>query len=279
METKGTQGIQDAQDIQDTQEDRDTGAEDSGQDRAAHGATNDVGWDDSPPRRPDAASTEDDGAGRWDDAATDPVRGEDEGADFERAADDEPDAERSADDRTDQERGDLERADLERADLDRADAEGMYVEPTDIRRPNADTTVIDADLVAGEAAGVSPIEAGIPEPGLTPGARADGAATPGPESPSDTADDDEPLIDPAREERFLERWSQARIGFVDDPQAAVTEAGALLDEIVAAQRAALETRRSRMEDQCQGSDADTEDLRMAMRGYGRLVSMLLSTTA
>lgn len=128
---------------------------------------------------------------------------------------------------------------------------------------------------------VAPAEAGIPEPDRSIGSAdtADTADAANSADSADSLDDEDPLIDPTREEQFLERWSQARIAFVDDPQAAVGEAEALLDEIVAAQRAALEARRSRMEEQCQDADADTEDLRMAMRGYGQLVTMLLPHAA
>lgn len=94
--------------------------------------------------------------------------------------------------------------------------------------------------------------------------------------PASPAADGDPLIAPDQEHQFLERWSRAQIGFVDDPHRAVSEAESLLEEIVTAQREALEARRSEMAGQCHGSGADTEDLRLAMRGYGQLVSSLLS---
>lgn len=94
--------------------------------------------------------------------------------------------------------------------------------------------------------------------------------------PATPAGDGDPLIAPDQEHRFLERWSQAQISFVDDPHRAVSEAETLLEEIVTAQRTAVEARRASMNEQCHDTAADTEDLRLAMRGYGQLVSSLLS---
>jgi hypothetical protein len=97
--------------------------------------------------------------------------------------------------------------------------------------------------------------------------------------PGTPATDGEPLIAASQEHDFLERWSRAQIGFVEDPHQALTDAEALFEEIMAAQREALEARRTDLTGQCHDNGADTEDLRLAMRGYGQLVSMLLAHAA
>jgi hypothetical protein len=96
----------------------------------------------------------------------------------------------------------------------------------------------------------------------------------GPEEPSLALFDGETTV------RFRDRWQQLQLHFVDDPHVAAALAGALVDEVVAALRDAVDRRRSTLADwqSDDGVDAhsgDTERLRVAIRRYRDFLDRLL----
>ena len=89
------------------------------------------------------------------------------------------------------------------------------------------------------------------------------------------ASGDEPLLSPEAEEEFLQRWSDVQIGFVHDPRQCAQDASALVDEIAATYQKAFDERRSRLSAAWHADEADTEDLRNAVRGYRTFIRALL----
>jgi hypothetical protein len=80
--------------------------------------------------------------------------------------------------------------------------------------------------------------------------------------------------------RLSVRWDAIQASFVDDPQAAVSQADELVGEVVervitqfAQQRAALERQWDR------GDQATTEELRIALQRYREFFQRLLSARA
>jgi hypothetical protein len=88
------------------------------------------------------------------------------------------------------------------------------------------------------------------------------------------------LFDGETTERFRDRWQELQLRFVDDPHAAASLAGALVDEVVAALRDAVDRQRSALEDWQSGDGVDahsedTERLRVAVRRYRDFLDRLL----
>lgn len=74
------------------------------------------------------------------------------------------------------------------------------------------------------------------------------------------------------------RWEQVQTKFVDDPQEAVAEADALVDEVIKRTTEELSSHRKQLEDQwARGEDATTEDLRQALQRYRSFFHRMLST--
>jgi hypothetical protein len=88
------------------------------------------------------------------------------------------------------------------------------------------------------------------------------------------------LFDGETAGRFRDRWQELQLRFVDDPHAAASLAGALVDEVVAALRDAVDRQRSALEDWQSGDGVDahsedTERLRVAVRRYRDFLDRLL----
>ena len=88
------------------------------------------------------------------------------------------------------------------------------------------------------------------------------------------------LFDGETTGRFRDRWHELQLHFVDDPHAAAGLAGALVDEVVAALRDAVDRQRSALEDSKSGDgvdahSGDTERLRVAVRRYRDFLDRLL----
>jgi hypothetical protein len=86
------------------------------------------------------------------------------------------------------------------------------------------------------------------------------------------------LFDAATAERIRIRWQRLQLHFVDDPRAAVGQASELVDEVISALRDAVDRQRSGLEDwrdSVNTHSADTEQLRIAVRGYRGLLDRLL----
>ncbi|HZN82857.1 MAG TPA: hypothetical protein VFC01_24740 [Mycobacterium sp.] len=94
---------------------------------------------------------------------------------------------------------------------------------------------------------------------------------------------DEPglaLLDGDTTGRFRDRWQELQLRFVDDPHTAADQAGALVDEVVAALRDAVDGQRSALEEWQSGDGidthfGDTERLRVAVRRYRDFLDRLL----
>jgi hypothetical protein len=104
----------------------------------------------------------------------------------------------------------------------------------------------------------------VEEDGLPAGPSEESLAEPSEETPAG----------PSEESVVFERWSKLQILFVKDPGSAVTEADALIDEIVQARRKAFDAQRTSLTDRWQKADADTEDLRLVLQDYRKILGTL-----
>ena len=87
----------------------------------------------------------------------------------------------------------------------------------------------------------------------------------------------EKLFDPGESGRFRERWRDVQSAFVDDPGEAVRKADRLASEAVdALGRAIAEHRRTLSEALDKPERADTEQLRLALRGYRDLLDRIFA---
>jgi hypothetical protein len=85
-----------------------------------------------------------------------------------------------------------------------------------------------------------------------------------------------PLLAEEQSEQLTERWEEIQASFVDRPQEAVTEADALVSDLVERVTRTLAKERDRLEQQwSRGDDVDTEDLRIALRKYRSFFDRLL----
>jgi hypothetical protein len=89
----------------------------------------------------------------------------------------------------------------------------------------------------------------------------------------------EPSTAPSDETALLEQWSKIQVFFVKDPHAAVAEADALIAEVVEARRQAFDAHRAALTGRWQAEDADTEDLRLTLHDYRKLISVLFPRQA
>ena len=73
------------------------------------------------------------------------------------------------------------------------------------------------------------------------------------------------------------RWEAIQTGFVDEPKAAVTEADALVAQVIARLAEVFSQEKAGLEQQWgRGGDVSTEDLRVALRRYRAFFSRLLA---
>ncbi|WP_200214792.1 hypothetical protein [Micromonospora coerulea] len=99
-----------------------------------------------------------------------------------------------------------------------------------------------------------------------------GAARPTPGAvPADAAT----LFEPATAQGFRDRWRDVQLRFVDDPRAAVGEAQSLVEEAIEALSAALGAQKSKLGGWQDAGSADTEQLRIAVRGYRDFLDRVL----
>lgn len=76
---------------------------------------------------------------------------------------------------------------------------------------------------------------------------------------------------------FQDRWSDIQNAFVEDPHRSVTEADALLTEVLTAYQNAVEQRREQIS-ATTGDSADTEKMRLALLDYRSLITTMLPRT-
>lgn len=142
-----------------------------------------------------------------------------------------------------------------------------------------DTAVDDTLTDDAAAAGYGSAEPAMVDPdGSTAAAGAAGAAAlagadrPGAGGvPTDAAT----LFAPEAAQGFRDRWRDVQLRFVDDPRAAVGEAQALVDEAMEALATALREQKSRLGGWQESGEADTEQLRVAVRGYRDFLDRVL----
>lgn len=93
------------------------------------------------------------------------------------------------------------------------------------------------------------------------------------------AEDEAPqLLTPEDEEGFRTRWQEVQNKFVDDPRDAVHTADALVADVMQRLAATFADHKQELEGQWnRGEQADTEDLRLALRHYRAFFNRLLVT--
>ncbi|MFG2168495.1 hypothetical protein [Micromonospora chersina] len=127
---------------------------------------------------------------------------------------------------------------------------------------SAEPAMVDPDTstaAAGAgAAGAAAAVAGAARP--TPGAVPTDAAT---------------LFTPEIAQDFRDRWRDVQLRFVDDPRAAVGEAQSLVEEAIEALSAALREQKTKLGGWQESGSADTEQLRVAVRGYRDFLDRVL----
>jgi hypothetical protein len=85
------------------------------------------------------------------------------------------------------------------------------------------------------------------------------------------------LFDEGEATRFQERWREVQAQFVDDPKQAVQDADVLVAELMQTLASAFSERKRLLEQQWrEGSDTETEDLRLTLRGYRSFLDQLLT---
>jgi hypothetical protein len=75
---------------------------------------------------------------------------------------------------------------------------------------------------------------------------------------------------------YRARWEAIQQGFVDDPRRAVTEADALVDDVLKKLSTTFEEQHDQLEGQWNDGEPDTEDLRSALRKYRDFFDRLLA---
>ncbi|MFF4234616.1 hypothetical protein ACFYYL_01990 [Actinomadura geliboluensis] len=144
---------------------------------------------------------------------------------------------------------------------------------TRVAGPAPEPPVADAPEPVPDTA-PDPMPAVKPEPAADTGPTADTGplAAPGPVAAPDG------LFDPAETERFRERWREVQSAFVDDPGAAVRRADELAAEAAEALLRAIAAHRRALSDGLDGGgQADTERLRLALRGYRDLLDRVCAS--
>jgi hypothetical protein len=119
-----------------------------------------------------------------------------------------------------------------------------------------------------------------PRPDDADESRLDGdAATDEPRHDEDTVatDEDTALLPDDQGTEFQGRWESVQVTFVDDPREAVSNADALVAELMQRLADGFAQERERLEGQWgRGEDVSTEDLRVVLQRYRSFFRRLLS---
>lgn len=84
------------------------------------------------------------------------------------------------------------------------------------------------------------------------------------------------LIAHERAEGYRARWAAAQGDFIDEPRTAVTDADALVGEVLDQLGETFRNQRAALERQWADNESSTEDLRVALRRYRTFFDRLLS---
>ncbi|MFI7429733.1 hypothetical protein ACIBPB_22300 [Micromonospora sp. NPDC049836] len=143
-------------------------------------------------------------------------------------------------------------------------------------RWDAEHAAVTDDAAAAGAAGYGSAEPAMVDPdGGTAGAGAGAALAADRPTPGSVPTDAATLFAPEAAQGFRDRWRDVQLRFVDDPRAAVGEAQALVDEAMEALATALREQKSRLGGWQESGSADTEQLRVAVRGYRDFLDRVL----
>jgi hypothetical protein len=89
------------------------------------------------------------------------------------------------------------------------------------------------------------------------------------------AEEGQSLLQPGFADTFQQRWREIQANFVDDPHETVREADQFADEVVNNLTTALTDRKHSLDERWQAEKENTEELRLAMRGYRELLDRLI----
>jgi hypothetical protein len=180
---------------------------------------------------------------------------------------------KNADEHVEADEGDAaatDRAEHESLTTESAEPEPRVAEPTEPETPFAEPTEHEP-----EPERESERESGL-EPEPEPEREPELELEPEPESePESGLAASEPLLAPTSAEAFLDRWSDIQTTFIEDPHRSVTEADALLTEVLTAYRDAVEQRREQISSAWSGNAADTEKMRLALLDYRNVITTML----
>ncbi|MFF0656971.1 hypothetical protein [Micromonospora tulbaghiae] len=187
-------------------------------------------------------------------------------------------------------------------DRDRWDAEQSAATGRDgdgdaaVRNDRTVDGVVRDDAAADGAVGYGSAEPGLVDPDAEPvpttddadrvdpetataaaGAADAGTGLAGAERPTPGAvpADAATLFAPEAAQGFRDRWRDVQLRFVDDPRAAVGEAESLVEEAIEALSTALREQRTRLGAWQESGSTDTEQLRVAVRGYRDFLDRVL----
>lgn len=101
--------------------------------------------------------------------------------------------------------------------------------------------------------------------------------TPMQDSPvmSRPSEEGQSLLEAGFTDTFQQRWREIQTNFVDDPHETVRAADQLADEVVNTLTTALTDRKHSLDERWQAEKENTEELRLAMRGYRELLDRLI----
>ncbi|GGS04996.1 hypothetical protein GCM10010169_57270 [Micromonospora fulviviridis] len=139
---------------------------------------------------------------------------------------------------------------------------------------------VAGDEAAAGGAGYGSAEPAMVDPDTSTaaaGAGAAGAALAGAARPTPGAvpTDAATLFAAETAQDFRDRWRDVQLRFVDDPRAAVGEAQSLVEEAIEALSAALREQKAKLGGWQESGSADTEQLRVAVRGYRDFLDRVL----
>lgn len=165
---------------------------------------------------------------------------------------------------------------------DAEDAEGVGTGEESVVVQEAEAVLIaEADTVpqaapVGASGDEPPAEPVVVVPATADGSPEEAAAAPA-SGPAAADLVDQRLIDLTDAARFKEGWRDVKATFVDDPADAVRQAGSMVGNAVDELTTALTRLRETLDGQAADTaETDTENLRLVLRGYGSLLSHILT---
>lgn len=155
---------------------------------------------------------------------------------------------------------------------DRSTQEGVASTPAEVPTFPGESTATPSNPAEGTAAGA---DVGAQDDAVATGSRTEHQAA----DQGGHAEEKVPqLLTPEDEEGFRTRWEEVQNKFVDDPRDAVHTADALVADVMQKLAATFADHKQELEGQWnRGEQANTEDLRQALRYYRSFFNRLLVT--